>query len=588
MPIHPETGLSAPAMLQRRAILHPEATAITYLKTDDVQERLTYGNLDRQARGIAAWLLTNGCKGQRAILIYPAGLDFIAAFFGCLYACVTPVPCVSRLRPRNTQTLGAIAANCEATLALTDSHTLQQLVDSAATRRGLRWVASDTIAPADNADRFPDVDVGDLAFLQYTSGSTAFPRGVRVSHRNLSHHLGALAASYRINHEDVFISWLPHFHDMGLVGKLLLSIHVGAHCVIFSPLQFMQRPARWLRAITDFRGTASAAPNFAFELCLNKIDEAERETFDLSSWRAALNGAEPVRADTHRRFQNVFSRNGLRPEVLCPCYGLAEATLMVTSSRPWHRAKVLSFARRSLSGPRPTPGPDAGGESVALVGCGPPAEGVSVAIVDRRNNEPVAPGTIGEIWVKGDSVATGYFNSPEATAGAFGARLANGEQPYLRTGDLGFFHDGELFIAGRLKDLIIIHGRNLHPHDIERAAQEGRPDLIAGRGAAFGVDIRGEERLVLVQELRHRDEASGGALIAQIRAAIAREFEIQPGAIFLVASGSLPLTSSGKLARHRARDLLLKGEVSPVASWCAADCPEMDRLQSNDIRSSST
>src|SRR5258706_570183 len=223
MPDHPETGLSVPAMLQRRAILHPDTIAITYLKADDVRECLTYGDLDRKARGIAVWLLANGSNGQRAMLIYPAGLDFIAAFFGCLYAGVTPVPCVSRLRPRNTQTLGMIAANCGATLALTDSQTLQLLVDSAATRLGLRWMASD-------------------------------------------------------------------------------------------------------------------APNFAFELCLSKIDEAERETFDLSSWRAALNGAEPVRADTHQRFQAVFSRNGLRPEALCPCYGLAEATLMVTSSRPWQRA----------------------------------------------------------------------------------------------------------------------------------------------------------------------------------------------------------------------------------------------------------
>jgi acyl-CoA synthetase (AMP-forming)/AMP-acid ligase II len=258
--------------------------------------------------------------------------------------------------------------------------------------------------------------------------------------------------------------------------------------------------------------------------------------------------------------------------VLCPCYGLAEATLMVTSSRPWHRAKVFSFERESLAEPRPVPETDGGGEAIALVGCGPPAEGVNVAIVDRQKNEPVPPGTIGEIWVKGASVATGYFNSPEATAAAFGQSLANGEGPYLRTGDLGFFHEGELFIAGRLKDLIVIHGRNLHPHDVERAAQEGRPDLIAGRGAAFGVDIRGEERLVLVQELHHRDKVNGAALIAQIRAAIAREFDVQPAAIFLVSSGSVPLTSSGKLARHRAHDLLVKGELSPVASWCAADC----------------
>src|SRR5258706_2650191 len=309
MPDHPETGLSVPAMLQRRAILHPDTIAITYLKADDVRECLTYGDLDRKARGIAVWLLANGSKGQRAMLIYPAGLDFIAAFFGCLYAGVTPVPCVSRLRPRHTQTLGMIAANCGATLALTDSQTLQQLVDSTATRLGLRWMASDAITPADRGDTFPIVDVGELAFLQYTSGSTALPHGVRISHRNLSRHLDQLATSYRVTNDDVFISWLPHFHDMGLVGNLLLSTYAGVHCVIFSPLQFMQRPARWLWAISDYRGMASASTNFSFVLCRRLNYEAERETFDLSSWRAALNGAEPVRADTHQRFQAVFSRN---------------------------------------------------------------------------------------------------------------------------------------------------------------------------------------------------------------------------------------------------------------------------------------
>jgi acyl-CoA synthetase (AMP-forming)/AMP-acid ligase II len=362
---------------------------------------------------------------------------------------------------------------------------------------------------------------------------------------------------------------------MGLVGKLLLSVYLGARCVIFSPLHFMQRPARWLQAITDFHGSVSAAPNFGYELCLSKITPDEQQTFDLSSWRVALNGAEPVRAETHRRFLAAFAPNGLRPEALCPCYGLAEATLMVSTSRPGACARVISFDRESLSTDHPVPtAPDRPG-AVALVGCGPPAEGQRVAIVDQQDGQLVAPGAIGEIWVTGDSVADGYYQSSEATADTFGARSPDGDGPYLRTGDLGFLHEGELFISGRLKDLIIIHGRNVHPHDIEQTAQAGRPALVAGRGVAIGVDLGGEERLMLVQEVLSRASAEGATIMESIRAAIAQEHEVHPSAILLVAPGSIPVTSSGKLARLRTRDLVLKGEISPLAQWYSPECPKL-------------
>jgi acyl-CoA synthetase (AMP-forming)/AMP-acid ligase II len=574
----PAARSSIVEILRQTAVRQPDRTAITYLRADRQRDILTYADLDRRARGIAAWLLDRQAKDQRVILAHPMGLDFIAAFFGCLYAGAQPVPQASYLRPRNIQKLSAVAADCQAVIALTDSPTLTRLAESGAMDKlddgtGLSWAASDRIAPADGSVSPATAGTPSLAYLQYTSGSTSHPRGVRISHGNLMAHLRDLARAYRLGVGDVLVSWLPHFHDMGLVGMPLLSVYLGAHCVIFSTLQFIQRPARWLQAISDFHGTISTAPNFGYELCLNRIAPEERQVFDLSSWRVALNGAEPVRPGTHRRFLAAFAANGLRPEALSPCYGLAEATLMVSSSRPWLPARIVAFDRDSIARRRPAPTAMAGADAIEMAGCGPPSDGVRVAIVDPQDGRPVAEGAIGEIWVKGESVAEGYFAAPEATAGTFGARLADGDGPYLRTGDLGFFHDGELFIAGRIKDLIIVNGRNLYPQDIEQSVQSGRPALIAGRGAAFPIEVAGQERLVLVQELHRHAAIDPAMLITEIRAAILGEHDVHPAAIFLVKPGTVMLTSSGKLARHAMRELLLKGELATLAEWHDDDWP---------------
>jgi acyl-CoA synthetase (AMP-forming)/AMP-acid ligase II len=558
--------------LEKIAARQPARIAVTHLRMDGDSQSLTYGDLDRRARGIASWLLGRNAQNRRVLLAHPTGLDFIAAFFGCLYAGAHPVPLVSRLRSRHIQRLSAIAADCQATIALSDSATLAQLAGVEAMRSGLIWAASDSIASAGEGDRATPVEVHAVAYLQYTSGSTSLPRGVRISHRNLISNLRELETSYRLGPDDVFVSWLPHFHDMGLVGSLLLSVYLGARCVVFSPLHFMQRPARWLQAISDFRGSFSVAPNFAYEQCLRKITPDEQQPFDLSSWRVAANGAEPIRAETHRRFLATFATNGLRPEALCPCYGLAEATLMVSTSRPWIRARIISFDRDSIARHHPVAVATEQPGALELVGCGPPTDGLEVVIVDPQKGQPVAPGAIGEIWVKGESVAESYCQSPETAADSFGARLPDSDGPYLRTGDLGFLHDGELFITGRLKDLIIIHGRNLYPQDIEHTAQSGRPALVSGRGVAFGVDIDNEERLVLVQEVRSRAAAS---IIGEVRAAIVQEHEVHPYGILLVARGTIPVTSSGKLARRQTRDLLLKGELEPLAEWYAAEYPAL-------------
>jgi acyl-CoA synthetase (AMP-forming)/AMP-acid ligase II len=556
---------SLAGILRRRAAREPDRIAFTFLKSERERENLTYGALDRRASAIAAWLLARKASDQRIILAYPAGLDFIAAFFGCLYAGAQPVPQPGYLRPRHLQKLAAVAADCGAAIALTDTPTLARLNEGVATPSGLTWAASDRIAPAEGSEAPIGIETSALAYLQYTSGSTSKPRGVRITHANLLAHLQALAATYQVSGDDVLVSWLPHFHDMGLVGKPLLAVYAGAPCVMLSPLQFLQRPARWLQAITDFRGTISAAPNFAYELCAAKITAEERRGLDLSSWRIALNGAEPVRAETHRRFLSAFAECGLQEEALSPCYGLAEATLMVSTSRPSQLPRIASFDRASLVDRRAIPA--SGDDTSELVGCGPPQEGIRVAIVDPQTHTALAAGAIGEIWVKGASVADGYFGSPEATGATFGAHLAKGEGPFLRTGDLGFLHEGELFIAGRIKDLIVVNGRNLYPQDIEQSVQAGHPALLAGRGAAFAVDFGGRELLVVVQELHRHSGVDTAALITAIRAAILNEHEVHAGAILLVDPGSVPVTSSGKLARYGARDLFLKGGLAPIAAW---------------------
>lgn len=539
----PASGGTIVDILRRRAADTPEKTAFVHLRSDSERENLTYGALDARARGIGAWLRDRAANGGRVILAHPTGLDFSAAFFGCLYAGAQPVPQPANLRPRQRQRLAAVARDCGASLALSDTQTLTRLNQA---EDSLTWFASDAIALAENEGAPTDTPA--LAYLQYTSGSTAEPRGVRITHANLTAHLRQLTATYDTKEGDTLVSWLPHFHDMGLVGKLLQAIYVGVPCILMSPLQFMQRPVRWLKAITEFRGSMSAAPNFGYELCLSKISAAEREGLDLSSWRVALNGAEPVRPDTVRRFAETFAPHGLTPEALSPCYGLAEATLMVSSSRPSQKPRIVTFQRE-------------------LVSCGPPQDGVRVAIVDPESSQRMADGATGEIWVKGESVADSYFNAPEASAATFGARLGDGDGPYLRTGDLGFFDAGELFIAGRLKDLIILAGRNLHPQDVEQSVQAASPVLMAGRGAAFGVDAGNEERLVLVQELQRHATIDTEALLTEMRAIILSEHEAHAAAILLVALGTLPMTSSGKLARHAARDLFLAGKLSPIAAW---------------------
>jgi amino acid adenylation domain-containing protein len=551
-------------LLRARAAERPEQVAFTFL-TDGESEggSLTYGELDRRASAIAAALAAAPVpQGERALLLYPPGLDFIAAFFGCLYAGVVAVPAYPpRPNDRSQSRLRAIAHDATPRAALTTAAILAGTVEPrgllavAPELGGLRWIATDSLegSLSDGAAPSREPAPESIAFLQYTSGSTATPKGVMVTHANLLHNERMIGAAFDMDESSVVVGWLPLYHDMGLIGNVLQPLHAGGRCVLMSPVAFLQRPMRWLEAISRYRGTVSGGPNFAYELCVRKAAPETMAGLDLSSWRVAFNGAEPVRASTLERFAEAFAPCGFRRDALYPCYGLAEATLFVTGG---HVSRVEQ----------------------GRVSCGWGWMGQRIVTVDPETGAERRPEEEGEIWISGPSVARGYWENPEATARDFHAFLPTGEGPFLRTGDLGFLSGGELYVTGRLKDLIILRGRNLYPQDVELTAERSHPDLQPGGGAAFSVDIAGEERLVIVHEAVRHPKASVEEIAEAVRRAVAAEHEAQVHEVVLIRQAGLPKTSSGKVQRRLCRELYLRDELPLVgrSALAAADpAPEL-------------
>jgi acyl-CoA synthetase (AMP-forming)/AMP-acid ligase II/acyl carrier protein len=544
-----EVPLSLAAALALRAARTPERTAYVFLAEGEAeQDRLTYAALDARARAIAAALSRSVRPGDRALLLYPPGLDFVAAFFGCLYAGAIAVPAYPPRSPRMMPRLQSILADARPAVALAAGASLQRVrgwlerTPEVSEAAALPWLATDELDPAPAGWEPPAPDGDAVAFLQYTSGSTSTPKGVMVTQANLVHNQRVIQDACGHSEDSVFVSWLPLYHDLGLIGNLLQATWVGAPCVLMAPVAFLQNPSRWLRAVSRYRGTTSGGPNFAYDLCVRRMPPAEIEKLDLSCWQVAFNGAEPVREETLARFAEAFAPAGFRSGALYPCYGLAEATLMVSGGNPGEETVVRELGERRL------------------VGCGHVLLDLEVAIVDPDSGTPRPPGGVGEIWVAGDSVARGYWNRPEETAQAFGATLADGRGPWLRTGDLGALAAGELFVAGRLKDLIILRGRNHYPQDLEATAGKAHPALGDGTGAAFAIDSEGEERLVIVHEV-DRHAARPEEIAAAVRQAIAEEHEALAWEVVLVPTGGVPRTTSGKVQRRACRDLYLGGEL---------------------------
>ena len=559
-------------LLHYRAVQQPDRTAFTFLLDGEIEsDRLTYGELDRLARSIAAQLQGLGLSGERALLLYPPGLDYLAAFFGCLYAGVVAVPAYPPRSPRNTPRIKAIWADAQAAIALTTTGTLSKLQSLLASKTDLgdiEWLTTDNLAKGlEESWQQPFINIDTLAFLQYTSGSTGTPKGVMLSHGNLLHNAAMTYQLMGHSPSSKFVSWLPTYHDMGLIGGILQPLYGGFPCILMPPAAFLQRPYRWLQAISRYKGTTSGAPNFAYEFCIQKITPEQQETLDLSSWDVAFNGAEPIRQDTLERFCVKFAPCGFRPQAFYPCYGMAEATLMVSGGRKTTPPVVKTISRVALERHQVVETSVESEDASTHVSCGQTLPGQQIVIVNPETLTRCCNHEVGEIWVSGPSVGHGYWNQPEQTRETFHAYLSDtGEGPFLRTGDLGFLQDGELFITGRVKDLIIIRGRNLYPQDIELTAERSHAKLRLGSGAAFSVEVDGEERLVVVQEVEFRQKPNVEDVTAAIRQAVAEEHEVQVHTVVLIKPGSILKTSSGKIQRRATRSAFLAGQLSAIGS----------------------
>jgi len=555
-------------VLLQHAIDRPDATAYVFLRDDGSEEALTFAQLTRRAQAIGAQLQELTCVGERAILLYQPGLDFIEGILACFFARLVAVP-VSPLRnARELPRLVGIMQDCGARLVLSNSATRSvagRTLGTAPLPGGPTWLCTDTV-PTSRADAFDLqlTDASSLAFLQYTSGSTGNPKGVMVTHANLIHNEMVIRDAAGHDGSTVFAGWLPFYHDMGLIGNVFQPLFLGVASVLMAPMTFLVTPAVWLRAISKYRATTSGGPNFAYELCVHRVTAEEIEGIDLSCWRIAFNGAEPVKAHVIEAFSRKFAPYGFRADAFYPCYGLAESTLFVTGGNGAAPVVTLAVDPQELSRNRAV---EQSGSSTVLVGCGRVNMGQSVVIVDPETMRVLPDGHVGEIWQSGGSVAAGYWGKPELTEATFGARTADGAGPFMRTGDLGFLMGGELFVSGRLKDLIIIRGRNYYPDDIESAVYQGRPALRPGGAAAFTLHADGDEtRLVVVAEVQRTflsrlETKTYRSLLADVRAQIADSFGLRLANLILIRPGAIPKTSSGKLRRRHCRELHLNDQL---------------------------
>jgi amino acid adenylation domain-containing protein len=561
-------------LLRSRAQRDADRRLYTFLSDGPTAESsLTFAELDQRACAIAARLQSAGASRQRVLLLFPPGLDYIAAFFGCLYAEDVAVPAYPPRQNRNLERLAAVVHDAQPIVVLTTQAILSQIErwrTETADLKMLQWIAIDSISQS-WAGRWkqPDVNGESLAFLQYTSGSTASPKGVMVTHGNLLHNEEIIQRAFGQTEQSIIVGWLPLFHDMGLIGNVLQPLYVGAQCVLLSPISFLQRPFRWLEAISKYRATTSGGPNFAYDFCVRKISPAQRQALDLSSWTIAFNGSEPVRPETLDRFCAAFEPCGFQRRAFSPCYGLAEATLFVSGGPNKTDPKVKAFKRTSLEQNDVVPTLPDDGDARRLVSCGAGSREQQIRIVDPQAFVECPSGRVGEIWVAGASIAQGYWNNPDESKRIFQASLADSaEGNYLRTGDLGFIDGDQLFITGRLKDLIIIRGRNCYPEDIEHSAGLCDPALRPGEGAAFSLDIDREERLVVVHEVTKNYRANNlvGA-IDNIRKVLAEEHDLQLYAVTLIKPGTMLKTSSGKIRRQAMKNAFAKGKLDVVLRW---------------------
>ena len=565
-------------VLERRAALTPDALAYGFLKGSDI-ERITYRDLDLMAKRIAVLLSKKIKPGGSALICHHPGLEYVASFFGCLYAGVTAIPIYPPRFNQKLERLESIADSIDVKVALTSKNVLETiapLLASAPSIAHIEWVNTDfNVLDLESATEWqrPSITGDDLAFLQFTSGSTSQPKGVMLSHSNLLANLEAIHQKFESNKDSIGLIWLPPYHDMGLIGGILEPIYIGFPIYLMSPFSFLQRPMRWLQAISDLKATISGGPNFAYDLCAKRISAEQAATLDLSRWKTAFCGAETIHPEVLEQFHEKFAPAGFKKEAFYSCYGLAEASLMVSGIENdlAPAVEVLDAVELETHGKIVKTSVTAK-NSRRYVGCGSAPEGHEIKIVDPENRQACTDGVVGEIWFRGPSVAKGYYGKKEETEYTFHATIAGDSSGnhYMRTGDLGFMLGSELFITGRIKDLLIIRGRNLYPQDIEKTVSETHPALSEGSSAVFSVEADGEEKLVVVHELDRKEARSENAqetsniLIAAIKQKVFEAHDLHAHMICLVKSNTIPMTSSGKVQRQATRKLYLSNALQEI------------------------
>jgi len=572
-----------------RAREKPSQRAYSFLVDGETEElTLTYSELDLRARAIAALLQSKGLQGGRVLLLFPPGLEYIEAFFGCLYAGVAAVPAYPPQVMLTLSRVEAIIADSGTTVGLTTSGLRATLMPMCTQVKGLaamQWLTADDLEPGAEEDwREPALDKQSLAFLQYTSGTTGIPKGVMLSHGNVLHNLALLLEAERgVAYGSRFLSaasperavgvlWLPPYHDLGLIGGVLLPVYASTPITLMSPISFLERPLRWLQAISHFQAGYSGAPDFAYDWCVSRISPEQRAGLDLGCWHLALcGGGGVVRYEALDRFANAFADCGFRREAFYVAYGLAEATLFVSGRLNPAVPVVKTFDRLALERNQVLETPVANEGTRSVVGCGRTLLDQQLAVVDPNTMTRCSSNRVGEIWVSGPSVGLGYWGHPAETEVIFSAQVADtGEGPFLRTGDLGFLKNDELFVTGRLKDLIVIQDRFHYPEDIEMTVDKCHKALRPYSGAAFVVDLGIEKGLVILQEIDRDYKLDLSPVVETIRSTIAAMHQIQPYAVVLIRPGSIFRTSSGKIQRFACREAFLAGKLKVVAKWRAS------------------
>jgi acyl-CoA synthetase (AMP-forming)/AMP-acid ligase II len=560
-------------VLRAHAATRPDDRAYVFIGDRGREEAvLTFAELDRRAQALARWLAAQAEPGARALLVFPPGLDFLVGFFGCLYAGVIAVPMMppSR-RDRLRDSSLSIIDDCTPKLGLTVSDYLDPIRSTLGQQSkvaAMAWVGVDTETFPSTTTTIPMARAqpqrDTIAFLQYTSGSTSTPKGVMVSHGNLLANLEMIRSAYGQGRHSTRVGWIPLYHDMGLILNALSACYAGALCVLMPPAAFMQRPLSWIAAIDRYRAEMTCAPNFAFDHCVDRYRAEELNGIDLSCWKVAVNGAEPVRVDTLDRFARIFSAHGFDANALHPNYGMAETTLMISGGKRETNPVLWRVSRDGLKKNRALPTEDSNDLQV-LVGCGRMLPGERIAVVDPDTCRRQSAGWVGEVWVNGANVAQGYWRKPGPTQQIFRVRIVGeGEDGWLRTGDLGCVDEaGELYITGRIRDMMIFRGANYYPQDIERTAERSHPALRHHCGAAFTLLRDKQPLLVVIQEVKrtHRNHVDVADIKAAIRRSVVREHELHVHDVVLIRHGTIPKTTSGKIRRSLARQLYLADQL---------------------------